>query len=42
MVFHVLNRGVGKRKIFSTDRDYLAFEVTLEETLGLYPMRMLG
>jgi putative transposase len=42
MVFHALNRGVGRRKIFSTDRDYLAFEETVEETLRLYPMRILG
>ena len=42
MVFHALNRGVGRRKIFSTDRDYLAFEETVEETLELYPMRILG
>jgi putative transposase len=42
MVFHALNRGVGRRKIFATDRDYLAFEETVEETLRLYPMRILG
>src|SRR3990172_1763688 len=42
MVFHALNRGVGRRKIFATDRDYLACEETLEETLRLYPMRILG
>lgn len=42
MVFHALNRGVGRRKIFSTDRDYLAFEETVEETLRRYPMRILG
>jgi putative transposase len=42
MVFHALNRGVGRMKIFSKDRDYLAFEETVEETLQLYPMRILG
>ena len=42
MVFHALNRGVGRRKIFATDRDYLAFEETVEETLRFYPMRILG
>ena len=42
VVFHAPNRGVGRRKIFSTDRDYLAFEETVEETLRLYPMRILG
>lgn len=41
-VFHALNRGVGRMKIFSTQRDYLAFEETVEETLRLYPMRILA
>jgi putative transposase len=41
-VFHALNRGVGRMKIFSTDRDYFAFEETVEETLRLYPMRILA
>ncbi|HUG68302.1 MAG TPA: hypothetical protein VMM76_11155 [Pirellulaceae bacterium] len=42
MVFPALNRGVGRRKMFTTDRDYSAFEETVEETLRLYPMRILG
>ncbi len=42
MVFHALNRGVGRMKIFSSDRDYQAFEETVEETLRLYPMRILA
>lgn len=42
MVFHALNRGVGRMKIFSTERDYLAFEETVEETLEFYPMRILS
>ncbi len=42
MVFHALNRGVGKMRIFSTERDYAAFEETIEETLRLYPMRILA
>ena len=41
MVLHAINRGVGRRKIFSTDRDYLAFEEMAEETFGLYPMRIM-
>ncbi len=40
MVFHVLNRGVGRRKLFRTDRDYQAFENVLIETLALRPMRL--
>jgi REP element-mobilizing transposase RayT len=42
MVFRALNRGVGRMEIFSTARDYAAFEETIEETLRLYPMRILG
>ena len=41
MVFHALNRGVGKTRIYSTERDDAAFEETVEETLRLYPMRIL-
>ena len=42
MVFHALNRGVGRTKIFSTQRDYEAFEEAIEETLRWYPMRILA
>jgi putative transposase len=42
MVFHALNRGVGRMEIFRTERDYEAFEETIEETLRLYPMRILA
>jgi putative transposase len=42
MVFHALNRGVGRMKIFWSERDYLAFEETVQETLRLYPMRILA
>jgi len=42
MVFHALNRGVGRMKIFFSERDYAAFEETVEETLRLYPMRVLA
>jgi putative transposase len=30
MVFHVLNRGVGRMKLFRKDADYEAFERVLE------------
>src|SRR5208283_3498800 len=33
MVFHVLNRGVGRRLLFTKDEDFLAFERVIEETL---------
>ena len=42
MVFHALNRGVVRMRIFSTERDYAAFEETVEETRRLYPMRILA
>ncbi len=34
MVFHVLNRGVGRQTLFRKPADYSAFEVSVEETLG--------
>ena len=40
MVFHVLNRGVGRRRIFDKDADYAAFEAIVEETLNKCPMRI--
>src|SRR3989304_6584106 len=40
MVFHVLNRSVGRRALFEKDGDYLAFERVLEETLRTRPMRV--
>jgi len=40
MVFHVLNRGVGKMRIFEKEGDYEAFERILEETRERSPMRI--
>lgn len=40
MVFHVLNRGVGRRNLFDKEGDFLAFERVLEETLRVRPMRV--
>jgi REP element-mobilizing transposase RayT len=42
MVFHALNRGVGRMKVFSSARDYAAFEETGAETLRSYPLRLLA
>ena len=42
MVYHVINRGVGRQPLFFSDEDYLAFERVLAETLEKYPMRVLG
>ena len=40
MVFHVLNRGVGRQRLFDKPADYIAFEEVLDETLGKVPMRI--
>jgi len=40
MVFHVLNRGVGRLRLFDKDEDYSAFERVLEQTLAVRPMRV--
>jgi putative transposase len=42
MVYHVLNRGVGKNQMFFNDQDYLAFERIIVDTLEKRPMRILG
>jgi len=41
-VFHALNRGVGRMRVFSSERDYSAFEEVVEETLRFYSMRILA
>jgi len=40
MVFHVLNRGVGRMQLFNKDRDYEAFEEMIAKTLLTCPMRI--
>jgi REP element-mobilizing transposase RayT len=40
MVFHVLNRGVGRMELFSKEKDYAAFEDLLEQTRESRPMRI--
>ena len=39
-MFHVLNRGVGRKTLFEKDQDFLAFERVVEETLRTCPMRL--
>lgn len=41
LVYHALNRGVGRRTLFHKDADYAAFERVLFETLERYPTRLL-
>src|ERR1700722_5358655 len=40
MVYHVLNRGVGRMRLFLSDADYAAWERVILETLPLAPMRI--
>ena len=40
MVFHVLNRGVARMRLFEKEGDYQAFERVLQDTLKLAPMRI--
>jgi putative transposase len=40
MVFHVLNRGVGRMELFSKEKDFAAFDGLLEETLASRPVRV--
>ena len=42
MIYHVLNSGVGKNKLFFKDEDYLAFERVIVETLEKRSMRILS
>jgi len=39
-VFHVLNRGVGRRQLFRSDADDRAFEDIIEETMAVQPIRV--
>ncbi len=40
MVFHVLNRGVGRMRLFDKPGDYAAFEEILGQTQKVRPMRI--
>ncbi len=40
MVFHVLNRGVGRQRLFEKPADYAAFEDVMTETLEKVPIRI--
>jgi putative transposase len=42
LIYHVLNRAVGRMKIFTRDADYQAFERVLTQAQERYPMRILG
>jgi len=40
--YHILNRGVGRTRLFSKPRDYEAFLEILAETLAKTPLRVCG
>jgi len=40
MVFHVLNRGVGRMRLFAGEADYAAFQRVVEEALRVTPIRI--
>ena len=42
LVYHVLNRGNGRRRLFHKDADYDAFVELLGEAIQRVPMRVLG
>ena len=42
MLFHVLNRGVGRMRLFLKDGDFEAFERILARTLETRPMRIVA
>lgn len=42
IVFHVLNRRVGRQTLFESDRDYRAFEEVLEEAVARSGIRLLS
>ena len=42
MLFHVLNRGVGRMRLFLKEADFEAFERIMEKTLETCPMRIVA
>src|SRR3954468_6970068 len=42
MIYHVLNRGNGRRMLFSKDADFAAFVKLLGEALGRFPVDLLA
>ncbi len=42
IIFHAINRGVGRRTIFHKDEDYAAFERVMAHALGAEPLQLLA
>ena len=41
VIFHAINRGVGRRTIFEKDGDYAAFERVMAHALAAEPVQLL-
>ena len=41
-IYHVLNRGVNRQRLFVREGDYAAFERVMAQTLAVKPMRLLA
>ena len=41
-IYHILNRSVGKIKLFRRDEDFLAFERVMAEAMEKHPIRILS
>jgi REP-associated tyrosine transposase len=42
VAYHVLNRAVGRAKLFHDEADYAAMERVIDRTFGLLPMRIIS
>jgi putative transposase len=42
MLFHILNRGVGRMRLFLQEADFEAFERLMAQTLQTRPLRILA
>jgi putative transposase len=42
LIYHVINRGVGRMRLFESDADYAAFERVMGQAQVRLPMRLLG
>ena len=40
LAYHVLNRAVGRLRLFDDEADYLAMERVIDRTFGIVPMRI--
>jgi putative transposase len=41
-IYHVINRGNGRQKVFHKEQDYEAFNNLMEEAKGRHPVKILA